>query len=60
MSANTTLLEDEIIDACDYPDEAAEMIAAHRGYSFADALLLAGEVWDTSIPGPVAVLKASS
>lgn len=36
--------EDEIMTACDYPGEAAEMIAAYRKCSFAEALVLV-EAW---------------
>lgn len=32
--------EDEILTACDYPGEAAEIIAKYRGCSFAEALVL--------------------
>lgn len=32
--------EDEIMTACDYPGEAAEIIAKYRGCSFAEALIL--------------------
>ena len=41
----TTLLEDEIIDACDCPSEAIEAIAAHRGCSLAEAALIVERGW---------------
>ena len=40
----SNLDEDEIMNAADYPGEAAEMIAAYRKCSFAEALVLV-EAW---------------